>query len=190
MWTIPNLISVIRILLVPVFCVFYFTPGMKIYAFAALVLSGISDVLDGYIARKYNQISDLGKVLDPIADKLFHISTIGCIVLKGFVSPWLLLVVVAKELFMAVGGIVFLKKTHAVIASRWYGKLASVLFFCTFLSAIVMDVAEVEKITIQIVVSICMSVALAVSLFAAANYVATAIKINRLKKNETGKQTV
>ena len=53
-----------------------------------------------------------------------------------------------------------------------------------------MDVAEVEKITIQIVVSICMSVALAVSLFAAANYVATAIKINRLKKNETEKQTV
>ncbi|MBO4392616.1 MAG: CDP-alcohol phosphatidyltransferase family protein, partial [Clostridia bacterium] len=69
--TVPNIITIIRIILVPVFCILYFTPGLRWAAFTVLVVSGISDVLDGIIARKFNQVSRLGKVLDPVADKLF-----------------------------------------------------------------------------------------------------------------------
>ncbi len=184
MLTIPNLISVIRIILVPTFCVLYFTPGATWWACAVLVLSGVSDVADGYIARKYNQVSDFGKVLDPIADKLFHISTIGCIVIKGFVSPWLLAIVVAKELFMMIGGLVFFNKTHSVIASKWYGKLASSLFFSSFVMAFILDFAGVASNTIFIIVTVIMSIAVAVSLFAVVNYSMAAIRINKEKKSE------
>lgn len=181
MMSVPNIISIIRIILVPVFCVAYFTPGIRYIAFAALIISGISDILDGYIARRFNQITDLGKVLDPVADKLFNISTILCFCIDRIVGFWLLALVAAKELFMLFGGVVFYKKTHAVIASKWYGKLASCLFFAAFVLSFV---EAPDRHAYGIFINCLFAFAMAVSLFAMANYSANAVRINNLKKRK------
>ena len=109
--TVPNIITIFRILLVPVFCILYFTPGLKWAAFVVLVVSGISDVIDGIIARKFNQVSRLGKVIDPVADKLFQLSTVTCMTIDGVFGWWLIAVMIAKDLFMLIGGSIFYFKT-------------------------------------------------------------------------------
>ncbi|MBE6890906.1 MAG: CDP-alcohol phosphatidyltransferase family protein [Ruminococcaceae bacterium] len=176
--SIPNIISIIRILLVPIFCVIYFTPGMKTVALIVLIVSGLSDLVDGYIARKFNQITDLGKVLDPIADKLFHMSTIACLCIDRVVGYWLLFIVMAKELFMICGGVILYKKTKAVIASKWYGKLSSSLFF----SAFVLSFVPVNNTAYTIFISCLFAVAVLISLYAMINYVTKAVSINNARK--------
>ena len=176
--SIPNIISIVRILLVPVFCVMYFTPGMRLASLVVLIASGLSDLVDGYIARKFNQITDLGKVLDPIADKLFHMSTIFCLCIDGVVGYWLLVIVVAKELFMICGGVILYKKNRAVIASKWYGKLSSSLFF----SAFVLSFVPVESDSYKIFISCLFAVAVLISIYALVNYVSKAVSINNARK--------
>ena len=110
--TIPNLLTVIRIILVPVFAVLFYR-GYFYWAVFVLFISGLTDFLDGKIARRFNQISDLGKILDPIADKLTQI-TIAVMLFFEFRKPeagdtlklfsWVFLLFLAKEGFMLVGG--------------------------------------------------------------------------------------
>ena len=176
--SIPNIISIIRIMLVPVFCVMYFTPGMRLASLIVLIASGLSDLVDGYIARRFNQITDLGKVLDPIADKLFHMSTIACFCIDGVVGYWLLVLVVAKELFMIIGGVILYKKNQAVVASKWYGKLSSSLIF----SAFILSFVPVEGNAYKIFISCLFAVAMVISFYALVNYVANAVKINNARK--------
>jgi len=176
--SIPNIISIVRILLVPVFCVMYFTPGMRMASLVVLIASGLSDLVDGYIARKFNQITDLGKVLDPIADKLFHMSTIACLCIDGIVGYWLLVIVVAKELFMICGGVILYKKNRAVIASKWYGKLSSSLLF----SAFILSFVQVEGAAYKIFISCLFAVAVLISIYALVNYVMKAVCINNARK--------
>lgn len=183
-FTIPNIISVIRIILVGLFCAFYLGEMPKV-AFGILLASGISDLLDGYIARKYNQISDFGKVLDPIADKLFQLSTIFCFWLMHKIDWWILMLVIAKECFMAVGGLIFYKKDRTVIAAKWYGKLASALFFVSFM--VVMFLSCFPVVTDDVcrkITSVIFVVCLCFSFFAGANYVLTAVGVHNDNKNK------
>lgn len=176
--SIPNIISIIRILLVPVFCVTYFMPGLRILSLVVLIFSGLSDVADGYIARKYNSVTDLGKVLDPFADKLFNMSAVACFCIDGKIGFWILAFVVAKELFMICGGVVLYKKTRAVIASKWYGKLSTCLFFAGFLSTFV----PLNNKIYSIFTNCLFAVALFFSFYAMGNYVAKAVSINNAQK--------
>ncbi len=184
--TVPNIITIFRILLVPVFCILYFTPGLKWLAFVVLVTSGISDVVDGIIARKFNQVSRVGKVLDPIADKLFQLSTVICITIDGVVGWWLLALMVAKDLFMLIGGSIFYHKTHAVIASKWYGKLTSVLLFSTFVISFFLFFMSVDRSISIIVISILAAVTMFFSVFSAVNYTRMAVAINNEHKKQKG----
>lgn len=135
--TVPNLISVIRILLIPVFA-YLFYKGEYTWAVLVLALSGISDFLDGTIARKFNQISDLGKVLDPVADKLTQI-TIAVMLFREFRKPesghamnifaWVFLFFLIKELIMILGGLLMLLMGLRPGAAEIYGKVATLLFY-------------------------------------------------------------
>ena len=135
-WTIPNLLSVIRILLIPVFAYLFYNDE-KIWAVVVLALSGLSDTFDGQIARKFNQISDLGKVLDPVADKLTQI-TIAVMLLIDFKEAsnpiinalgWVFLVFLIKEAVMIVGGLVMLLLNIRPGAAEFWGKAATVVFY-------------------------------------------------------------
>lgn len=134
--TIPNLLSLIRIILIPVFGVLFYH-GEVLWAVVVLVLSGLTDFFDGKIARKFNQVSELGKVLDPVADKLTQM-TIAIILFLTFNKSenpimvwfkWVFLFFVAKELLMVVVGAIMiaigLKPSAAVI----YGKVATFAYY-------------------------------------------------------------
>lgn len=125
---IPNLLTTARLILVPIFV--YLVLGAKNLPLAAsvFVLSGITDVVDGYIARHFGMVSNFGKVYDPFVDKLMQISAVVSLALAKIIPRWIVVIVLLKELAMIViGGILYLKKI--VVFSHWYGKASTVIFY-------------------------------------------------------------
>ena len=141
--TIPNLLSLIRILLIPVFAVLFYN-GEYGWAVITLVVSGISDFLDGKIARRFNQISALGKILDPVADKLTQI-TVAVLLFISFYRAedanlkafsWVFLVFIVKEFLMVAGGAVMLACGIRPGAAEIYGKVATFAFYAIMILVI------------------------------------------------------
>ncbi|MBQ3519749.1 MAG: CDP-alcohol phosphatidyltransferase family protein [Clostridia bacterium] len=135
-WTIPNLLSALRIVMVPIIAVL-FLKGEAVWAVVVLALSGLSDFFDGKIARRFNQISALGKILDPIADKLTQI-TLAVVLFYVFwkaenesihAFAWVFLLFVAKELIMLIGGAVMLAFEIRPGAAEMPGKVATMVFY-------------------------------------------------------------
>ncbi len=132
---IPNILSCIRIAMTIAFIVLF----IKQQYTACLILfiaSFLTDVLDGYLARRNNWISDFGKLVDPFADKFMFISVLICLVCKGVFPVYLLIILVVKELLLIVGGLIILKKKHVSVYSDIWGKLATGLFFVAFTLAL------------------------------------------------------
>ena len=124
---VPNILTAIRLFLIPV--IFYFAlQEHYIMAVIILTISGLTDVLDGYIARKYNFITDFGTLFDPLADKLTQVATLIVLVIQHIIPIWILLVVIIKEILM-IAGAAFLYDKNTVVGSKWYGKAATVLFY-------------------------------------------------------------
>lgn len=126
-FTIPNMLSFFRLILIPLMIYFYCVKHDYTLTVVLLVISGISDILDGYIARKYQMISDLGKVLDPIADKLTQLVILICLTIEFSLMKILLVLLILKELFVGITGILVIKKTGFVPGANWHGKAATFL---------------------------------------------------------------
>ncbi|MBR6033712.1 MAG: CDP-diacylglycerol--glycerol-3-phosphate 3-phosphatidyltransferase [Clostridia bacterium] len=124
---VPNILTIIRFLLVP-FIVSFALQDNYIVAAIFLVISGITDVADGYIARKFNFVTDFGKLMDPLADKCTQVATLIVLVVQGIIPLWILIVVLIKE-FLLVVGASFLYGKDLVVSSKWYGKISTVLFY-------------------------------------------------------------
>lgn len=122
--TIPNILCYFRILLIPVFIYFY-VKGMPRTSAVIIVISWLSDVADGFIARRFNMISQLGKVLDPVADKMTQVAIFICLGLRYPLAFVLVAVIAAKELTMLCLGMVVFKEGNRVDSARWYGKIAT-----------------------------------------------------------------
>ena len=131
-FTVPNLLSVLRILLIPGI-VLYYRGGDRLAAAALLCLSGISDVADGIIARKWDQVSDLGKILDPVADKLTQGALLCCLIPEHPSIFWLLLLLCAKETAMGIGGLLVLHRKEEVHSAQWFGKLSTMVLWAQIL---------------------------------------------------------
>ena len=145
---LPNYITILRLILVPIIFAlilleYYLT------AFIFFVIANISDVLDGRIARKYNFITEWGKLMDPLADKLTQISTITALVIKGIIPFWILVILTAKELIMISASFILYKKRIVTVHSMWYGKVATILFFIAIvISLLSKQIPEIYAITI------------------------------------------
>jgi cardiolipin synthase len=126
--TIPNLLTFFRLALIPVF-VILFLFGFEMVAFAVFLLAGLTDVIDGYIARKYQLISKLGKILDPLADKALRMSAVVVFVITGVLPVWVLVAMLSFDLFLISTSYILYKKNY-VVSSNVYGKLAG--FFSMF----------------------------------------------------------
>ena len=137
-WTIPNLLSVLRILVIAPFAWFFLQDNL-LWAVAMLAFSGLSDLFDGMIARKFNQITELGKMLDPLADKLTQGTVAVCLAVKHPVLIPVLMIFVLKELGMLVGGCILLKKKKRPCAAKWYGKVATFLFYISAVVIVMME---------------------------------------------------
>ena len=125
-WNVPNVLTMLRAALIPVFLILYYS-SMQYRALFVFLLASATDLLDGYIARKYNLITNFGKLMDPLADKLMVISVLFVQTLSGILPPVAVIIVVAKELIMVLGGIYMLKK-GIVVYSELVGKTAQFLF--------------------------------------------------------------
>lgn len=136
---IPNLITIFRIILIPIFIMIFHSDmeNRIIYSGLIFLLAGISDVLDGYIARKYNLTSKIGAVLDPFADKMMCFAVMISFTIARFISLWILLILMAKEIIMILGGLsLYLKKEKSVIPSNRNGKNATVAFYASIISIV------------------------------------------------------
>ncbi|MDF2698878.1 MAG: CDP-diacylglycerol--glycerol-3-phosphate 3-phosphatidyltransferase [Haloplasmataceae bacterium] len=134
--SLPNVITCFRLFLVPMFIFVYFSSleANFVIAIMIFIIAGITDVLDGYIARKYNKITKIGQVLDPLADKLMQITVLSCFTISRFIPIWIIMIYGLKELLMIIGGIyLFFKKEKLVIPANRYGKLATILFYLAVL---------------------------------------------------------
>lgn len=134
-WNVPNVLSLVRIALIPVFMVLYMNHHDE-WAFVALALSGLTDMLDGVIARRFNQITDCGKLLDPLSDKLTQVAVVVALTTRYTELLPLAILCFAKELCQAVGGILLLRRRCAVRGSKWFGKLSTVVFYTCMLAMV------------------------------------------------------
>ncbi|MBQ8731345.1 MAG: CDP-alcohol phosphatidyltransferase family protein [Oscillospiraceae bacterium] len=137
---VPNLLSILRLILIPVFLWIYLTAEEQpwfIVSAVVLALSGLTDMLDGIIARKYNMITQLGKVLDPIADKVTQVSVCVALWIRYPELIVLVIVMVLKELTMMAGGLVLFHKKVKLDGSRWYGKVATTIFYILMFAIVV-----------------------------------------------------
>ena len=129
-FTIPNIICLVRILLITPF-VNFFLDEQYIWAAVVIIASGLSDCFDGMIARKFNQESELGKILDPLADKLTLLAVGICLcVIEPFFLP-VVIILVLKDILMLIGSSKVVKMGIIVPKSKWYGKVGTVMFYVT-----------------------------------------------------------
>ena len=124
---VPNILTIIRFLLIPLIIVLAIRDDY-IGTIIVLSISGITDILDGYIARKYNFISDFGKLMDPLADKATQVTLLAVLTIQKIIPIWIIAIVLLKE-FIMVSGASFLYGKELVVSSKWYGKLSTVLFY-------------------------------------------------------------
>jgi cardiolipin synthase len=139
---IPNILTIIRFLLIPIIVITIF--GKAYFAaFVLFTISALTDILDGFIARKFNFITNIGKLLDPLADKLTQIAILLSLSITSIIPYWILIVVVAKELIM-ISGASFLYGKNVVVYSRWYGKLATILLYLAIITSLLTKQFEIN----------------------------------------------
>jgi len=132
--TVPNVLSFFRLALIPVIIWLYIAKGEYVLTAGLIVLSGATDVIDGFIARRFNMVSALGKALDPVADKLTQCAMLICLVFR---FPLMLLplgLLVVKELFSGITGLVIIKQSGKVYSALWHGKATTVLLYVLLLT--------------------------------------------------------
>ena len=134
---IPNILSMIRIALVFVFVALFFSFEKPYAALIVFLIAGATDVVDGYLARRNNWVTNLGKILDPFADKLMQCTVLICLYIKHYIPLWFVLPFIGKELFSLIIGFVVIKRRSVAIVSKWYGKCTVCLFYATIAVSII-----------------------------------------------------
>ena len=167
--TIPNIMSASRICLIPLIAWLYLVPKNYLWSAILIIISCITDILDGIVARKFNMKSDVGKVLDPFADKATQLAMILLLITRFplFILPFAISAV--KEIFMAVTGYMVIKKRNVVMGADWHGKVATVVVSATiFLHFLWFDITPIVS-DISAILSAA-AVALSLTLYAIRNF--------------------
>lgn len=128
---VPNTLSILRLVMVPIFAVVFFQPGpsARYWAAGVYALAFLTDIADGYIARHFDQVTRLGRILDPLADKLMTFTVIICITSVGIIPVWAVIIFFAKEAVMCLGALSMLHKIDDVMPANWLGKISTFVFF-------------------------------------------------------------
>lgn len=185
--TIPNALSFIRILLITPFVAF-FIERMYVAAAITVGISGLSDLFDGMIARKFHQESELGKVLDPLADKLTLIAVGVCLIfIEPYVLP-LMIIMVLKDILMIIGGTVIINKGVIPPKSSWYGKASTFMFYISVGMVVLMAIFNYHNETLTFAV---LGVTAGMMIFSLVNYAIIFFKImKQLKKKDENSTAV
>jgi len=175
---IPNILTTLRLIIVPFLGYFMYYEKYTI-AIILFTLGGFTDIVDGYVARKYNMITKWGKFFDPLADKLMQITALTFLVIQQFIPFVVLVIVVLKETMMLVGGILLYKKGKTVIGANWYGKLATVIFYFAILTTIILRLESLSNSYTSIAINIAIGLAVACTLFALSMYIIIYLKFSQ-----------
>ena len=176
--TIPNLLSLVRLCMIPVIVWLYNGKEDPLWALIVLLLSGATDIIDGIIARRFNMISDFGKAFDPIADKLTQIAMLFCLVSRFPYMTIPLVILVVKEITAAVMNMIAIKKTSVVMGAVWHGKLTTVILYSTM--AIHLIWFNIPSVVSKILIA----VSTVIMLFSAVQYTIRNIKVLTEKKEQ------
>lgn len=155
MKNIPNILSFIRLLMIPVFVYTYFEYEELPYSWIAAgvyFLAWITDALDGYLARRNNWITDLGKWLDPLADKAMQFAAAICFAVDNLVFLIVVIPMFLKELLMLIGGMIVIKRKHVVVQALWYGKIATIILFVGAFIRIIFRKNPVLDLTVAVLI--------------------------------------
>ena len=140
-FTIPNLLSFLRLCMIPLIIWLYCSQENYALTAAMLVLSGITDTVDGFIARRFNMVTDIGKALDPIADKLTQASVMFCLLTRFQMMLIPLLLLIFKEVCNGIMSLFVIKKTGKVCGADWHGKVCTwLLYAMMFLHIVWFDI--------------------------------------------------
>ena len=178
--TVPNLITFVRFLLVPPF-VWFFLNENYIMAGLMVGLSGLSDCFDGFFARKLNQVTSFGKILDPIADKVTLIAVAVCMVIYLPAILPIMLVLVGKEFLMLLGGFIMLLRKMTPPPANIFGKIATLVFYFVISLIIFIKIVTGEEYMPVVIIGLIL-VAVAM-LLALVQYAVMFVKINREKNS-------
>ncbi len=151
--SIPNCMGYFRILLIPLFCIIYIRADSIIDYYAAagiVIISAVTDLLDGKIARKFNMITEFGKVIDPVADKLTHGAIALCLILRYRYMKYLVLVMLLKEAFMVIMGVINLKHGRRLDGAKMYGKVCTTTLFIVLAALVLFP--EIPEITANVLI--------------------------------------
>nr|WP_110462603.1 CDP-diacylglycerol--glycerol-3-phosphate 3-phosphatidyltransferase [Ruminiclostridium sufflavum] len=175
---IPNILTALRLIIVPIlgYCM---NSEMYILSIILFTVGGITDIVDGYIARKFNMITKWGKFFDPLADKLMQITALTFLVIKDFIPIVVLIIVVLKELLMLTGGILLYTKGKTVIGANWYGKLATVIFYFAIIATIILKIESLSSSYTIIAVNIALGLAVVCTLFALVRYIIIYLRFSK-----------
>lgn len=151
---IPNILTILRLFMVPMFVlVFLFEGDHKTAAALVFIIASATDVLDGYIARKYNMSTKTGQLLDPLADKLMQIAVVVSMVCAKMIPLWFVLMLATKELLMILGGF-FLYTKKTFVKSNIFGKANTVVMFCAMV--ILLIFSETNETLKQVMLDVTM----------------------------------
>lgn len=162
---IPNILTAARFVLIPVFGYFFYKE-QYLAAIILFLVGGLTDVLDGYIARRLNMVTSWGKLADPVADKLMQITALILLTIQQLIPSIVLIVVVAKEVFMGLGSITLYRKDKIIVSANWYGKLATVVFYFAIIMTIAVKMTNLSNSFTNLLVSVFIGIAVASTLFA------------------------
>jgi cardiolipin synthase (CMP-forming) len=162
---IPNILTAIRFILVPIFGYYLYIEQYSL-AISLFLLSGLTDVLDGYIARKFDMITSFGKLADPIADKLMQITALVFLTINIPRLTPVLIIVLAKEIFMGLGSISLYRKKNTIVSADWYGKLATVIFYFAIIVTILLKKEFINLPYTEEIVNVLIGIAVISTLFA------------------------
>lgn len=156
LWSIPNILCYIRILLIPVFITKYINAQeAREYMQAAFIVlaSGLTDFFDGFIARTFDMVTEFGKLIDPLADKLTQAALIFVLIVKIKYMYLLLILFVAMQLFLLIAGLAMLKKDKRLDGSKWFGKVSTTVFYAVML--VLVALPKLKQSTVNILMLIC-----------------------------------
>lgn len=142
LFTIPNILSAARILLIPVFLWLYLMEKNYLMATVIIFISGFTDILDGFIARKFQQISHVGQVLDPAADKLTQAAVLLALMVRFDHMIIAFIVLAMKEAIMLTLGIVLYNQTKEITGSRWHGKVAAMVVYAMLVTHLIWGISS------------------------------------------------
>ena len=154
-FSLPNILSYFRILLIPVILICYLTFKNYWVSAGLIVLSGLTDVADGIIARKFNMVTDFGKFIDPVADKLTQSALIVCLVMNYIWAIILLVAMLIKDSLLFFWGLKVLEKEDALHSSRWFGKACTVFVYASIFTLFLAPVFAISDLVAYILLGAC-----------------------------------